>query len=155
MRDYAKQTILINQVAGAPLQLVRCDLRCLIHDLAGRFVNGRAADRGGARVEGACSERDRLAVAFDDRDVLDGNSKYAGRNLSQAGGVALAGALRAAEHRGACVRMHDHTRAFVAGTPEPDSVHRHRRSYPRVLRKSCKADTKVMALPAQLRLLLA
>src|SRR5215470_3951728 len=44
VQDYTEQTILIKQVAGAPLQLVRCDLRCLGHDLARRFVDGRATD---------------------------------------------------------------------------------------------------------------
>src|SRR5215468_10824610 len=130
------------------MQLVRCDLRGLIQDLACRLVHGRAADRRSARVEGACPERDRLAVALDDGDVLDGNSKHAGRNLSEAGGMALAGALRAAEHCRACVRMNDHARAFVAGTLQPDGVQGHRRSYPRVLRKSCETDTKVTTLLA-------
>ena len=69
--------------------------------------------------------------------------------------MALAGALRAAEHGRACVRMYDHARAFVAGAPEPDSIHGHRRAYPRVLRKSREANTKVTALLAQLRLPLA
>src|SRR5262249_45655603 len=86
VRDYAEQTVLINEGAGAPLQLVRCDLRGLIQDLACRLVHGRAADRRSARVEGACPERDRLTVALDDGNVFDGNSKYAGRNLSEAGG---------------------------------------------------------------------
>src|SRR5262245_22249700 len=121
----------------------------------GRFVHGRAADRRGARVESACPERDCLAVALDDGNILDGSSEYAGRDLSETGGMALAGALSAAEYGRACVGMHNHTRALVAGTPKPDGVHGHRRPYPRVLGKSCEADTQVTALLAQLCLLLA
>src|SRR4029453_5557020 len=151
VRHRAKDTVLVDEIAWASLQLVGRNLSGLVHDLAGRLVHSRATDRHGSRVEGAGSERHGLRVSLHDFDVVERNSKHAGRNLGETGGVALPGALRAAEHGCAPIGVYDHARAFVAGSPKSDRTHRHRRSGAGALRKGCEADTEITALGAQPR----
>src|SRR5262249_13682925 len=119
------------------------------------LVYSRATDRHGSRVERAGPEWYRLRVSFHHVDVLERNAKHTGRNLGETGGMTLAGALRAAEHGRAPVGMDHHARAFVAGAPEANRPHCHRRSGTGALRKSRETDTEMTALSAQTGLLRA
>src|SRR5262249_57720782 len=104
-------------MAPNPLALARAG--------APRLVPRRAADGHAARVEGASPERDRLRVALHDGNVVERQAKDTSRHLGETGGMALAGALRAAEYGRVPVGVDHHARAFVAGTPEPHRTHRH------------------------------
>ena len=90
-----------------------------------------------------------------DFDIVECNTNHTSRDLGETGGVALSGALSAAEHRRAPVGMNGHARAFVPGTPEPHRPHRHRRSDATAFGNGGEADTKITALLAELCLSLA
>src|SRR5215470_19908400 len=105
VRHRAEDTVLIDDITRAPLQLVGRNPFGLVHNLEGRLVYSRATDRHGSRVEGAGPEWYRLRVALHHVDVVERNSKHTGRNLGETGGMTLAGALRAAENGRAPVGM--------------------------------------------------
>src|SRR5262245_60942058 len=151
----AEDAVLIDDITWAPLQLVGCNPSGLVHNLEGRLVYSRATDRHGSRVERAGPEWYRLGVALHHVDVLERNSKHIGCNLGETGGMTLARALRAAKYGRAPVGMDDHTRAFVASSPEPDRTQCHRRPGTGALRKSRQTDTEMTALSAQTGLLRA
>ena len=137
---------LVSKVARAPLQLVSRDLSDLVQDFARRLVDGRAADRHRARVEGAGPEGNGLRVALDDLDGLGRDPEHVSRDLGEARGMALPGALRAGEHGRAPVGVYDHARAFVASAPESDWTHSNRRRSARALREGREAVWEVDAL---------
>src|SRR5262249_60251926 len=124
VRAHAKAPVLMAEAPGAPLQLMARNPPGLAQDGAPRLVPRRAADGHAARVEGASPERDRLRVALHDGNVVERQAKDTSRHLGETGGMALAGALRAAEYGRVPVGVDHHARAFVAGTPEPDRTHR-------------------------------
>src|SRR5215813_8458377 len=155
VRHRAEDTVLIDDITRAPLQLVGRNPSGLVHNLEGCLVYSRATDRHGSRVERAGPEWYRLRVSLHDVDVLERNANHTGRNLGETGGMTLASALRAAEHGRPPVGMDHHARAFVAGSPEPDRTQCHRRSGAGALRKSREADTEMTALSAQTGLLRA
>src|SRR5262249_33628020 len=148
VRRHAKDPVLIAEVTWAPVQLIGRNPPGLVQDGARRLVHRRAADGHAARVEGASPERDRLRVALHDGNVVERQAKDTSRPLGETGGMALAGALRAAEYGRVPVGVDHHARAFVAGTPEPDRTHRHGRSGAGALRKRGEADTEIPALAA-------
>src|SRR5499433_3594981 len=151
----AEDSVLVDDIIWAPLQLVGRNPSGLVHNLEGCLVYSRATDRHGSRVERAGPEWYRLRVSLHHVDVVKRNSKHTGRNLGETGGMTLAGALRTAEHSRPPVGMDHHARAFVAGSPEPDRTQCHRRSGTGTLRKSREADTEMTALSAQTGLLRA
>src|SRR5215467_8640218 len=155
VRHRAEDAVLIDDITWAPLQLVGRNPFSLVHNLEGRLVHSRATDRHRSGIEGAGTEWYRLRVSLHDIDVVERNAKHTGRNLGETGGMTLAGALRAAENGRAPVGMDYHACAFVAGSPEPDRTHCHRRSGAGALRKSHEADTEMTPLSAQTGLLRA
>src|SRR5262245_23774240 len=139
VRHRAEDTVLVDDITRAPLQLVGRNSFGLVHNLEGCRVYSRATDRHGSRVERAGPEWYRLRVSLHYVDVVERNAKHTGGNLGETGGMALAGALRAAERGRPPVGMDDHARAFVAGSPEADRTQCDRRSGAGALRKSREA----------------
>src|SRR5262245_32732764 len=105
VRHRAEDTVLIDDITWAPLQLVGWNPSGLVRNLEGRLLHGRPTDRHGSRVQRAGPEWYRLRVSLHHVDVVKRNSKHTGRNLGETGGMTLAGALRAAEHGRPPVRM--------------------------------------------------